>query len=147
MRHERFAVVLADVTLRIEAGLASEITGELAAVSVLNHNDILLPEDAADLSGVEWNNPFYLKMIGHDSFFSGELFYRFADHAVGRTPPDQCNSSVFGSEKFWRGDVVDRALHFTGAFFHHHPALVRVGKFIADERAVFVVLVRGSNVN
>src|SRR2546427_8767446 len=110
MGHERFAVVLADVALRVEPGLAPEISGELATVSVLNHNDILLPEDATDLSGVERNNPFNLKLIGHDSLFAGEFFYRFANHAVGRTPPNQCNGGVFGTEKLWRGDIVDRRL-------------------------------------
>src|SRR5438477_5061578 len=145
MRHERFAIVLADVALREEPSLAPEVTGELAAVGVLNNNDILLPKDAADLSGVERNNPLYLKLVGHDSFFAGEFFYRFADHAVGRTPPDQRDGRVFGAEKLRRGDIVDRSLHFAATFLDHHTALVRVREFIADERAVFVVLVRGSD--
>ena len=34
--HKRLAVVLADMTVRIETGFASEITGELAALIVLN---------------------------------------------------------------------------------------------------------------
>ena len=143
MRHERFAVVLADVALRVEAGLAPEITGELAAVAVLDNNDILLPEDAADLRGVEWNDPFDVKLIGHDSFFAGEFLDGFANHAFGRTPSDQRDGRVFGTDEFRRGDVVDRSLHFAAAFLDHHAAHVRVGEFIADERAVFVVLVRG----
>ena len=41
VRHERFAVVLADVAVRVEAGLAAEIAGELAAVVVLDDDDVL----------------------------------------------------------------------------------------------------------
>src|SRR6266581_4673854 len=41
VRHERLAVVLADVTVRRETGFAPEITGELAALIVLNDDDIL----------------------------------------------------------------------------------------------------------
>ena len=41
VRHEWFAVVLADVAVRVEAGLAPEIAGELAAVVVLDDDDIL----------------------------------------------------------------------------------------------------------
>src|SRR6266550_4517762 len=145
MRHERFAVVLADVALRVEASLAPKVTGELAAVGVLNNNDILLPKDAADLSRVERNDPFNLELIGDDSFFAGKFFYRFANHAVGRTPPDQRNGGVFGTEEFRRGDVVDRSPHLAAAFLDHHPALVRVGEFVTDQRAVFVVFVRGGD--
>src|SRR5881394_4421423 len=143
MRHEGFAVVLADVTLRVEAGLASEISGELAAVGVLNNNDILLPKDPADLRGVEGNDPPDLKLVGHNAFFAGEFLDGFANYALGRTPADQRDSGVLGTEKLWRGDVVDRSLHFAPTFLDHHPALVRVGEFIADDRAIFVVLVRG----
>src|SRR6476659_2544097 len=143
MGHEGFAVVFADVAVRVEPVLAPEIAGELASVSVLNHNDVLLPKDPADLSGVEGNNPFYLKLIGHDAFFAGEFLDGFADHALGRTPADQGNRGVFRAEKFRRRDIVDRRLHFATAFLDHNPALVRVGEFIADDRAVFVVLVGG----
>ena len=61
----------------------------------------------------------------------------------GRTPSDQRDGGVFGADELRRGDVVDRALHLARAFLDHHAALVRVGEFIADERAVFVMLVRG----
>src|SRR4051794_12855255 len=128
MRHEGFAVVLADVTLRVETSLAPKVTGELAAVGVLDNNDILLPKDPADLSGMERNDPFYLKLIRDDSFFAGEFFDGFANRAVRRTPADQCDGGVFRPKKFGRRDVVNRSLHFAAAFLDHHPALVRVGK-------------------
>src|SRR5437764_14530062 len=126
MGHEGFAGVLADVTLGVEPGLAPEIAGELAAVSVLNHDDILLPKDPANLSGVEGNDPFYLKLVGHDAFFAGEFLDGFANHALGGTPADESDGGVFGPEKFLRGDVVDRSLHFAAAFLGCHSALVGV---------------------
>ncbi len=43
---------------------------------------LLLRKDAADLGGVEWNDPFDLKVVGHDAFFAGELLDRFANHAI-----------------------------------------------------------------
>src|SRR5207253_3903860 len=116
MGHEGFAVVLADVAVRVEPSLAPEISGELAAVGVLNYNDILLPKDPADLSGVEWNDPSDLKLVGHDPFFAGEFLDGFTDHTIGRSPADQGDGGVFGPEKFWRGDFVDRRLHFAAAF-------------------------------
>ena len=144
MRHERFAVVLADVAVRVEAGLAPEVTGELAAVVVLDNDDLLAArEDAADLRGVERDDPFDVKLIGHDSFLAGEFLDGFANHALGRTPADQRHGGVFRTDELRRGDVVDRGLHLAAAFLDHHAALVRVGEFIADERAVFVVLVGG----
>src|SRR5439155_25098379 len=39
--HKRLAVVLADVTVRIETGFAPEITGELAALIVLDQDHVL----------------------------------------------------------------------------------------------------------
>src|SRR2546430_9693201 len=124
MGHERFAVVLANVALGVESGLAPEIAGKLAAVGVLNHNDVLLPKDPADLGGVEGNDPFYLKVVGHDAFFAGKFLEGFANHALGRTPADESDSGVLGTEKFWRSNVVDRRLHFASAFLDHHLTLV-----------------------
>src|ERR1051326_2685602 len=50
VRHKRFAVVLANVTMRIESRFAAEITGELAALIVFNQNHIFAsPENGTDL--------------------------------------------------------------------------------------------------
>src|SRR5262249_36735280 len=61
---------------------------------------------------------------------------------------NQGDISLLRTNKFRRRDVLDRTLHFSGAFLHHHPALLRIGEFITNERAVFIVLVgrRGENV-
>src|SRR5215475_10345699 len=90
MRHERLAVVLADVTVRRETGFAPEITGELAALIVLNNDDILTaPENGADFRRVERHNPFNGELIGYDALFAREYFYRFPDYPGSRAPTDQ----------------------------------------------------------
>ena len=84
MRHERFAVVLADVTVRVEAGFAPEITGELAAMIVLDHDDILaLRENALISAACSGTIHLICELIGHDSFFAGQFFHRFENHALG----------------------------------------------------------------
>src|SRR6476661_1445884 len=53
MRHERLAVVFANVAVRGETGFAPKITGELAALIVLNQDHVLsTPENGADLLSV-----------------------------------------------------------------------------------------------
>src|SRR4051812_5597927 len=100
MRHERFAVVLTDVAGCVEAGLAPEITRELAAIAVLDDDDMFAPrKDAGDLGGVEWDNPLDVKLIGHNSFLAGELLDGFENHAVRRAPSNQSDRSVFGTDE------------------------------------------------
>ena len=82
--HEGFAVVLADVTVRREAGFAPEITSELAALIVLDQDNVLAaPENGADFRRVQRHDPFDGELIGHDAFFGCQFFHRFPDHAFG----------------------------------------------------------------
>ena len=84
VRHKRLAVVLTDVTMGFETGFAPEITGELAALIVLNQDHILtVPENGADLCRVQRHNPFNGELIGHDAFFARQFFHRFPDYARG----------------------------------------------------------------
>src|SRR5207253_291852 len=84
VQHERLAVVLANVTVRGETGFAPEITRELAALVVLNNNDILTaPEYVADFCRMQRHNPFNGELISHDAFFAREFFHRFPDYARG----------------------------------------------------------------
>src|SRR6266487_2972453 len=108
VRHERFAVVLADVTVRGETGFAPEITGELATLIVLNQDDILTaPENGADFRRVQRYNPFNGKLIGYDAFFACQFFHRFPDYARSRAPTYQRDISLLWTNEFrWR-DVVD----------------------------------------
>src|SRR4029079_17478404 len=90
MRHERFAVILADVTVRGETGFAPEITGELATLIVLNQDHVLAaPENGADFRRMQRNNPFMGELMGHDAFFAREFFHRFPDYARSRAPTHQ----------------------------------------------------------
>src|SRR5437016_1360885 len=142
MRHERLAIVLANVTVRREAGFAPEITGELAALIILDQDHVFAaPENGADLRGVQGYNPFNGELIGHDAFFTRQFFDRFPDYARGRAPTYQRDIGLLRTNELRRRDVLDRALHFAGAFLHHHPAFLRIGEFIADKRAVLIVLV------
>ena len=84
VRHERFAVILADVTVRIETGFAPKISRELTALIVFNKNHILAaPEDGADLVRMERHDPFNGELIGDNAFLARQFFYRFPDHAFG----------------------------------------------------------------
>src|SRR5215831_3847178 len=106
MRHERLAVVLADVTVRGETRFAPEITGELAAVIVLNQDNILTaPENGGDFCGVQRHNPFNGELIDHDAFFAREFFHRFPDYARSRAPTNQVDISLLRTNKFRRRDV------------------------------------------
>src|SRR3989442_9219308 len=59
VRHERLAVVFADVTVGGEARLRSEIARELSAVVVLDDDDLRASrEDRHDLGGVQRDQPF-----------------------------------------------------------------------------------------
>src|SRR5437867_4078847 len=111
MRHERFAVVFANVAVRTEAGLAAQVTSELATVIVLDHDDFpAVRKNAADFAGVERDHPLDLKLVGHDAFLAGEFLDRFANHTFGRAPTDECNGGILGADQpGWR-DLVDDAL-------------------------------------
>src|SRR5207247_11202648 len=84
VRHERLAVVLADVTVRGETGFAPEITGKLATLIVLNQDDILAAsENGTDFHRVQWHNPFNGELIGPHAFFARPSSHRFPDYARG----------------------------------------------------------------
>src|SRR5438132_1332488 len=83
MRHKWFAIVLANVPVRVEAGFGAKVTGELAAIVVFHNNDFLAArKDAADLGGVDRDDPLDVKLIRHDAFFSREFLDGLANHAL-----------------------------------------------------------------
>src|SRR5262249_51144806 len=136
----------ADMTVRLETGFTPEITGELATLIVLDQDHALAAlKNGADLLRAQRHNPFDGELIGHDAFFAREFFHRFPDHAGSGAPTHQRDIGLLWTNEFRRRDVLDRALHFAGALLHHHPPLLRIGEFIADKCAVFIMLVgRGS---
>src|SRR5205823_2535891 len=101
MRHERLAIVLANVTVRLDPGLAPEITGELAALIIFNHDNHLTPiQNATDFRSVQRHNPFNSELIDHDAFFACEFFHRFPDCARGRAQPTSVTSACSGPTSF-----------------------------------------------
>src|SRR5713101_8158999 len=67
---KRLAVVFANEAMTANAGLGSEVAGELTALVVLHHDDPLaLAQDLHGLFGLERNQNLKLQMIGRDAFF------------------------------------------------------------------------------
>ncbi len=64
MGHERFPIVLSDISVGHEAGFASQVSGELAAVVVL-HNDRVpgMFEEVQNCIAVERHKPADLELI------------------------------------------------------------------------------------
>src|SRR5947199_349643 len=70
MRHERFAIVLADVAIRDIARLTSEVARELSAVVVFHDDGVLRKlEDVQNSFPVQRNEPPDLELIGGDTAF------------------------------------------------------------------------------
>ena len=60
MRHERLAVIFADVAVRGDAGFRAQIARELAAVIVFNDDDVFAArKEPGDFSAV-WNGTIHL---------------------------------------------------------------------------------------
>ena len=70
----------------------------------------------------------------------------FLDHAFGGAPADQRDVGIARAPQHWRRNRGLDAGNFAHALFHHGAALRRVGEFVADQDAVFIVLVAGSSV-
>src|SRR5207237_5848621 len=89
MRHERFAIVLADVAVRDVACFASEVAGELSAIVVLDDDGELRSlQDVQNAFPMKRNKPSDLELICGDARFIQD-FYSFTNDALCGTPPDQ----------------------------------------------------------
>src|SRR6266481_1338873 len=102
VRHERFAVVLANVAVRHKAGFAAQIAGKLAAIVVL-YNDCVprVFQNIEDSFAMQRYKPPNLHLIGGDTFVIEDI-RGFLDYAVRRTPADQSNVSVMWTGQRWR---------------------------------------------
>src|SRR5947209_19796306 len=86
MRHERFAVVLADVAVRHEAGFATQVAGKLAAVVIFDDDGVPgVFQNLENGFAMQWHEPADLQLIGGDSFVIENLA-SFLDYAVRGTP-------------------------------------------------------------
>src|SRR5215475_7989491 len=84
MRHKRLTIIFANVPVSVKAGFGPQVSGELAAEIVLNDDHLLAArEDAADFGGVEGNDPFDVKLVGHHTLFGGQLLDGFTNDTLG----------------------------------------------------------------
>ena len=90
---------------------------------------------------VEWNDPPDLEMIGHDPLLAGEFLEASRITPSVEPHPTSVTSASSGPMSLG-GTMSVMPLHFAAAFLDHHAADVRIGEFVADERAVFIVFVR-----
>src|SRR6267378_4210283 len=147
VRHEGFAVVLANVAVRHKAGLAAQVARKLAAVIVLHDDGVPgVLQNFENGIAMKRHNPANLKLIGGDSLFI-ENFAGFLDHTFRGTPADQRNIGVRRPQQRRRRDGGFNAGHFAHALVHHGAALDGIGEFVANQYAVFHVFVGGDGVD
>src|ERR1051326_3006762 len=89
---------------------------------------------------MEWYEPPDLKLVCGDAT-SVQNFQGFAKDAVGRTPANQCNRRSRFADEYRGSDCGLDAGDFPLALFHHCAPFEWVCKFVADEHAVFIVLI------
>ncbi len=94
---------------------------------------------------VQRNQPADLQLIGGDSLL-GQQLARFLDDALGRSPADQGHVGIRRALQRGRLNRGFNAGDFAHPLFHHGAALHGVGVFVADEHAVFIVLVARDHV-
>src|SRR4029453_189288 len=71
--------------------------------------------------------------------------YGFTNDSFGGAPPQQSDLSVFAAPELRRVDQRQNRFHLAQALFMHGLALVRIGIFVADQYAVFIVIVGGDD--
>ena len=99
-----------------------------------------------DRFAVQRHDPFDLQMIGGDAFFVCQLLHRLADDPFGRAPAHQRHLRVLGAPTASAASSSGRIdFHLAHALFMHRLALVRVGVLVADQHAVFIMIVGGDD--
>src|SRR5713101_5864771 len=147
VRHERFAIVLANVAVRHVAGFAAQITRKLATEVVLDNDGVPRGfQNVENRFAMQRNEPADLQLIGRDSLFPEDLT-GFLDHTFGRPPADQGNVSIAGTHQYRRRNGSLDADHFAHALFHHGAPLDGIRELVTDQHAVFVVFVSASGVS
>ena len=96
VRHERLAIVLADMAVGDEAGFAAQVAGKLAAVVVLDDDRVPgIFEDVDNRIAMQRHQPADLELIGGDALLRQD-FAGLLDDAVGGAPADQRDIGVRG---------------------------------------------------
>src|SRR5262249_60917764 len=100
MRHEWFTVVLADISVRSNAGLAPKIPRKLSTLVILDYDDSFAPgKQTADLVRVQRENPFDRQLIGHDPFFARESLDGLTNYTFSGAPSHQGYLGVLGTDQ------------------------------------------------
>src|SRR5258707_341406 len=94
VRHEGFAIVLANVPVRHKAGFAAQVTRKLATVIVFHDDGVpRVPQNFENGVAMQRHEPANLQLICRDSFLI-ENFTGFLNYTFRRTPADQRNIRV-----------------------------------------------------
>src|SRR6476660_7366967 len=94
---------------------------------------------------MEWYKPPDLKVVCGDAIFI-QNFHGFANDAVGGTPANQCDGSSRFADEYGGLDCGLDTCDFPLTLFHHCAPFEWVCKFVADQHAVFIVLIRRGGV-
>src|SRR5713101_6101198 len=142
---ERLAIVFADMAVGGNTGFGPKVASELAALVVLDHNNPLaLAENFEGLLGLERNQNSILEMVGRDAFLV-ESLGGLHQNAPGGAPAHQRYVRVGRPFEFQERHVLENRFHLAVAFVYHLLATDGVGINIADDDAVFIVLVGGGD--
>src|SRR3984957_18370001 len=141
VRHERFPIVLSDVSVRDEAGLTAQVAGKLATIVVFHDDRVPRAfEDVENRIAVQWHEPANLEWTGQNALLRKNLA-GFLDHSHSRTPADQGDIGISRApQNRWRHRGFNTS-NFPHPLFHHGAAVRRISKFIADQDSIFVVFV------
>src|SRR5262252_8431411 len=83
MRHEWFAVVLANVAFGLKAGLRAQVAGELTTVIIFDNNDAFTSvELVQNCLGVQWNQPFDLQIVCDNVLLIEQLLDGLANNTL-----------------------------------------------------------------
>src|SRR2546426_446653 len=147
VRHERLAVVLANVAVGDKAGFAAQVAGKLAAVVVFDDDGVPRAfQDFENGFSMQRHKPADLELIGRDSLLA-EDFTGFLDDPFRRAPADQGDIGVARTQQRGPRNGGLNADYLAHALFHHGAALDGIGELVADYYAVFLVFIRSRRVD
>src|SRR5229473_7482017 len=139
VRHEGFAVVLADVAVWHKAGFAAQVARKLAAIVVLHDDGVArVFQNFENRVAMQRYEPTDLQLIRRDPFIIEDLA-GFLDYTLRRTPADQGNIGVARTRQRWRRHCGLHPGHLEPAALHHHTEHDRIGEDVADQHAVLHV--------
>ena len=145
VRHERLAVILADVAVGVKAGLRAQVTRKLAAVIVLDDDARAWTVESMRLISSAWKGTSHLIWSWFATMPSSAASFSTASRITPWVEPQPTSVTAAFSGPNSRGgnELRQGGLHLAPALLDHHPPLVRVGELVADQRAVLIVLVGG----